>query len=373
MKICYLAGGSSIHTFRWVNYFRERGHKVSIISLAPSAFDYQGIEIFQIKKIKSSPNFTSHLINFLPIIFQLWQLKRKIKADVFHAIGSSRGWFAALINLKPLIYTIADPGILEIPFQRKLPKIYKLLNQFAIKKADLLVCDGENIKKAMIEFGANPQKIKIVRFGVDTQKFKLKKVPKEIKKNFFKENDKIVISIKPLRSECDVETLIKAVPKVLKEIPEAKFIIAGEGDQKDHLMNIAKSLKVEKAVKFVEWIPSEKIPFYLNLADVFVCTSLVETGLASSTAEAMACELPIVVSDSGDNRLWVKNGENGFVFPLKDSNKLAKYVILLLKNEDLRKKLAKTNRKLIEEKNNYYKEMEKMEKIYLEFANEREN
>ena len=365
MKICYLAGASSIHTFRWANYFRERGHKVSIISLAPSAFDYQGIEIFQIKKIMSNPTLSSHLINFFPIFFQLWQIKRKIKADVFHALGSSNGWLAALVGFHPLIFDIIDPGIFSIPFQRKLPKIYKILNRYALKKADLLVCDGENTKEAMLELGADPQKIKIIRCGVDTEKFKLKKLPNNFKSKFFQENEKIVISIKPLRSECDVETLVKAAPKILKEIPEARFLIVGEGDQKEKLINLANSLGVAQAIKFLGWIQHEDIPLYLNLADVFVSTSLVEGGgLAVSTAEAMACELPVVVSDSGDNKLWIKNGENGFVFPVKDLETLAKYVILLLKNEDLRRKLAKVNRRLIEEKNNYQKEMEKMEKIY---------
>jgi len=364
MKICYLAGASSIHTFRWANYFRERGHKVSIISLVPSAFDYQGIEIFQIKKIMSNPTLSSHLINFFPIFFQLWQIKRKIKADVFHALGSSNGWLAALVGFHPLIFDIIDPGIFSIPFQRKLPKIYKILNRYALKKADLLVCDGENTKEAMLELGADPQKIKIIRCGVDTEKFKSKKLPNNFKSKFFQENEKIVISIKPLRSECDVETLVKAAPKILKEIPEARFLIVGEGDQKEKLINLANSLGVAQAIKFLGWIQPEDIPLYLNLADVFVCTSLVDSGLASSIAEAMACELPVVVSNSGDNSLFIKNGENGFVFPVKDSETLAKYVILLLKNEDLRRKLAKVNRRLIEEKNNYQKEMEKMEKIY---------
>jgi glycosyltransferase involved in cell wall biosynthesis len=361
-----LADASSIHTFRWVNYFAKKGHNISIISLRPSNFDYQGIEVFWIKKIKSATTFASHLINFLPVIFQIGQAKRYIKADIFHALGSANGWLASLIGCRPLIYTIADPGIFSIPFQRKLPKIYKILNKYAIKKSDLLVCDGENTKKAMIGLGANPQKIRTIRYGVDVEKFKSQKITEEFKRNFFRENSKIVISTKPLRPECDVETLIKAIPKVLKEIPEARFLIVGEGEQKENLMNLTKSLKIFEMVKFTGWVSGEDIPLYFNLADVYACTSLVETGLAASTAEAMACGLPVVVSDSGDNRNWIKDGENGFVFPLKNSDTLAEKIIYLLKNPDFKVKTGKTNRELIERENNYYKEMEKMEKIYQE-------
>lgn len=373
MKICYLADASSIHTYRWATYFAKKGYKVSIVSLKRSTFNYQGIDIFLIKKIKSSPNISSHLINFLPVIFQISRARKHIQADIFHALGSTNGWLAALAGFSPLIFTIADPGIFSIPYQRKLSKIYKILNKYSMKKSNLLVCDGENTKEAMIKFGADSRKIRIIRYGVDTEKFRPKEASEEFQKKFFRKNEKIIISIKPLRSECDIETLVRAVPGVLREIPKARFLIVGDGDQKKNLVDLVKSLKISEAVKFIGRVPSEKIPLYLNLADVFVCTSLVETGLASSTAEAMACGLPVVVSDSGDNKIWIKDSENGFVFPLRNSNALAEKIIYSLKDGNFREKAGKINRKLIEEKNNYQKEMEKMEKIYQSFKNERKN
>ncbi len=371
MKICYLADASSIHTYRWVTYFAKKGYKVSIISLKRPTFNYQGIDTFLIKKIKYSPNISSHLVNFLPVIFQISRARKHIQADVFHALGSTNGWLAALVGFSPLIFTIADPGIFSIPYQRKLSKIYKILNKYSMKKSNLLVCDGENTKEAMINLGAYPEKIKIVRFGVDIQKFKPQKMDDKFKESLFGGNFKIVISTKPLRLECDVETLVKAIPEALREIPEARFLIVGDGDQKKNLVNLAKSLKISEAVKFIGRVPSEKIPLYLNLADVFVCTSLVETGLASSTAEAMACGLPVVVSDSGDNRRWIKDKENGFIFPLKGFKTLVREIIYVLGNKSFKEKAGKINRRMIEGKNNYYKEMKKMEKIYQQVANEK--
>jgi glycosyltransferase involved in cell wall biosynthesis len=371
MKICYLADADSIHTYRWVTYFSKKGHEVSLISLKPPCFDYKGVDIFLIKKIKNSPRTSSHFLNFLPILFQINKLKKQIKPDVFHALSSSKGWFAALLALKPLIFTIADPGILPIPYQRKLPLIYKIFNKYAIKKSDLLVCDGENVKSALIKFGASPAKIKIIRYGVDTEKFKPEKPDEELKNKFFTSDDKIIISAKPLRKECDVETLIRAIPSVLKEVPEAKFLIVGDGEEKEKLISLSKSLGISPAIKFIGWISPEDLPKYFNIAKIFVCTSLVETGLASSTAEAMACGIPVVVSDSGDNKIFIKDGENGFIFPPKGSEILAEKLIVLLKNESLWQKFYLTHRKWIEKNNNYQKEMEKMEKIYQELINER--
>ncbi len=367
MHICYIADASSIHTFRWVKYFLQKNHQISIISLKSTTFDYQKAKIFLVKQKKLPLSSLSHFFNFLPILFQIRRFKKQIKPDVFHALGSSNGWLAVFAQCFPLIYTIADPGILDIPFQRKLPKIYKILNQFAIKRTNLLVCDGENIREAMKKLGADPQKIKIVRYGVDVDNFKPQPANKTLKEKFFKENEKIILSVKPLRKECDVETLIRSAPLILKEKPEARFLIVGDGEEKERLIKLAKSLGVLDKIKFVGWVLPEDLPDYYNIADIFVCTSLVETGLAASTAEAMACGLAVVLSDSGDNKLIIKDGENGFIFPCKNSEILAQEIIALLKDEKLRQKFSLAHRKWIEENNNYQKEMAKMEKIYQSF------
>ncbi|MCH8326863.1 MAG: hypothetical protein IIB83_09950 [Bacteroidetes bacterium] len=116
MTICFLADVSSIHTYKWVIYFAKKEHEISIISLKKPTFDYKGINIHLLKKIKFLPNS----INFLFLLFQSWKIKRNIKPDVFHALGSSNGWLATVIGLSPLIITIADPGIFSIPFLQTL-------------------------------------------------------------------------------------------------------------------------------------------------------------------------------------------------------------------------------------------------------------
>jgi len=175
-----------------------------------------------------------------------------------------------------------------------------------------------------------------------------------------------VISLRNLDPIYDVESLIRSVPWVLKEVPESKFLIAGKGSEEKRLRELAKSLGVSDNVKFVGFIPNKELPAYLNTVDVCVSTSLSDAGIAASTAEAMACGLAVIVTDVADNRKWVEDGVNGFVVPIKDPKSLAEKIIYLLRNEDIRNQFGKINRKIIEERNNYYKEMEKMEEVYKE-------
>jgi glycosyltransferase involved in cell wall biosynthesis len=166
----------------------------------------------------------------------------------------------------------------------------------------------------------------------------------------------------------DIETLINSIPIVLKEIPEAKFVIAGGGSQKAKLKEQAKSLGISQSVKFTGRMPNDRLPEYLNSADIYVSTSLSDAGLASSTAEAMACGLAVIITDFGDNKKWVEDGTNGFLIPLSDPQVLASKIIQLIRNKEIRDKFGQINRQIIEERNDYHKEMEKIENIYKEIT-----
>ena len=177
-------------------------------------------------------------------------------------------------------------------------------------------------------------------------------------------SSKVVISLRSFEPIYDIETLIKAVPVIVKQIPDVKFVIAGEGSQKRYLMKLVQELEVSEKINFIGFIPPQALPVYLASSDVYVSTSLSDAGLAASTAEAMASGVPVVVTDSGENHLWIENGRNGFLVPVQDVKALAEKISLLLKFPSLRKELGESARRTICERNDYYKEMKKMEDIY---------
>jgi len=147
MKICFLANADSVHTYRWVTPLLKKGHKISIITFQQPDYDYGETKIFLVKKYANGHGIIAQALNFFPTLTQLLHIRIRYKPDIYHALGTSRGWFAALIGFRPLIISVADPGIFNIPFQRKLPLYYKLLNTYAFRKANILLCDGYNTKE----------------------------------------------------------------------------------------------------------------------------------------------------------------------------------------------------------------------------------
>lgn len=365
MRICYFADAGSIHTQRWVKYFADNGHEVHLISTRP--FDdnkVENVKLYVLKKFRPQIRILSFLINLLSDAFQVRKLMKKIKPDILHAhYITDCGLLGALSGFHPFVLTAWGSDVLVEP---KISKILKWIVKFVLKRADLITSDEDNPIEKMIELGADPEKIKVIYFGVDTQKFRPLPANRSIKRKELGLSDTpTIISTRSLKPIYDIETLIKAIPSVLEKVPEAKFIIAGDGDQRDYLKNLAVSLGVSDSIRFMGRIPHDELPRYLASADVYVSTSLSDS-ISVGLLEAMACELAVVVTDSGDNSNWVRDGENGFIVPVRSPDVLASRIVELLENEDVRHRFAQANRQAVEEKANYEKEMRKMEKLYEE-------
>lgn len=363
MKICFIAPGSNIHTKRWINFFAEKGHDVHLITLEPTKEgNIENVKTYQLVKIL--PYFwpLTRFISGIIWPFQAWWMIRSIEPDIINAHYITINGYLCIFNrFRPLVLTAWGSDIWIDP---KKNFLWKILTKYILKKADCVTCDGDHIKEEIARLGADPKKINLVYFGTDTRKFKPGQRSEKLKEKLGIHDSPTVISLRNLFPIYNVGSLIKAIPLILKEVPETKFIIVGRGSQEAELKQLAKSLGVFDSIRFVGFIPNDELPQYIASADVYVSTSLSDAGLAASTAEAMACGLPVVITDFGDNKKWVEDGLNGFIVPLKDPEALAEKIIYLLKNDDVRKEFGKRNRKIIEERNNYYKEMEKMENIY---------
>jgi len=350
MKVCHLGDASVIHTWRWVDAMQKKGHDTYLISFKPPREEFKNpnVKIFIIPKTNLRNPF-----NLISTIIRTRKLVNEIEPDFINAHYATHYGFLASLTNKPFICSVWGSDILVTP---KKMKVAKYVTKFVLKKANYITCDADHLAKVIENYGVNRNKIKQIYYGIDVQKFK--KISQKGRSN------PTVISIRNLEPLYNVETLIRAVPLVLHEIPNARFIVGGDGSQREYLEKLAKELHCSKNIRFVGRIRNDLLPKYFSLSDVYVSTSLSDGGLSASTAEAMSCKLPVVVTDFGDNGKWVTNDKNGFLIPLKDYKALASRIIRLLKNKRLRRQMGELNRKAIEDKLNFHKEMEKLNGLY---------
>jgi L-malate glycosyltransferase len=344
MKICFLAPANSIHSLKWIKYFSEKGHEVYWLSLHENKFgNHPEIKFYNLRLTRNI--FLNVLVGF----FYLNYLMLKIKPDILHVHCLGINSVACILSFfHPLAVTPWGSDIL-------VSKRTKWFAMRLLKKADIVTCDALHMKKIMEAQGVNSNKIKLINFGVDINKFEHRQLKPSGEKF-------VIISLRSLEDVYRVDTLIRAIPFIIRKLPAARFLIVGSGEKEKELKQIAANFNVLKNIEFLGYVQNDKLCDYLNSADVYISTSASDAGLASSTAEAMACGLPVLVSDFGDNGLWV--GKD-YVFPIGSYEALAEKIIFLLENRLIREEAGIKNRKIIEEKNNYQVEMKKMEDIYL--------
>jgi len=356
MKLCFIAVANSIHSIKWINYFAEKGHEVHWIISSPKI------------NAEYHPKIILHdfhnLSKFTLLKFCFKDIKNiieQIKPDIVHShYAGMNGLLGALSSFHPFVVTvwgsdilISGKSIIKGPFVK-----------YILKKADLITTDADHMKEATVKLGINSDKIKIIYFGIDTKKFNSDKKSDNFKTKLKIGNRPIIISLRNFELVYDLKSLIYAIPIIIKKFPQAMFLLAGRGPEKNNLKELSKKLHIENNVRFIGFIPNDKLPIYLASSDVYVSTSLSDAGIAASTAEAMACCISVVITDSGENKKWIKNGKNGFIVPVKNPEKLAEKIINLLRNNNRRREMGLESRKTISERNDYYKEMGKMEKLY---------
>lgn len=363
MKICYFANAASIHTVRWVKYFADRGHEVHLVSIKTYGNDRaENVNLHLLKVFCPQIRIVSYIIFLVYSVTQIRGFLRKLNPDILHThYIPVYGFLGALSCFHPLVVTAWGSDVLINP---KLSRARKWAVEFALRRADLITCDAEHVKAALVGLGAKPAKINLINFGIDVQKFTPGPKDEELIRKLGISDSPVIISLRSLEPIYDIDSLVNAVPLVLKEVSEAKFLIAGRGSQEAKLRELAKSLGVDGSIKFVGFIPNDELPRYLRVADVCVSTSLSDAGIAASTAEAMACELPVVITDFGDNRKWVEDGENGSLVPLRNPEVLASRILALLSDKEKRIKFGQVGRRVIEERMNIEKEMQRMEMLY---------
>lgn len=145
------------------------------------------------------------------------------------------------------------------------------------------------------------------------------------------------------------EQLIRALPAVREEIPQAHLVFVGSGDDIPRLKRIARQCKVKGQVKFPGFVSEAALHSYYEECSIFAMPSRGE-GFGLVYLEAMAHAKPCIGAAGGAASEIIKHGETGFLITPEDSRELARAVLLLLKNEAMRRKMGKAARKRYLEK-----------------------
>jgi glycosyltransferase involved in cell wall biosynthesis len=138
-----------------------------------------------------------------------------------------------------------------------------------------------------------------------------------------------------------IDILIKAMPLVIKEIPSANLLIAGQGPQENALKELTDGMSLTGQIHFINAI--NQTQELLCALDVFVMPSLME-GLGLSVIEAQACGIPVVSSRVGGLVDLIQDGQSGYLVPANDPKALADRIVGILKAPEHSRAMAQNAR-----------------------------
>lgn len=221
----------------------------------------------------------------------------------------------------------------------------QIFSRFVIKSADEVFILANAMSERAITLGAREKNIIVVPIGIDTNEFRPSIEFSHLKKEFgIKNNEKIITFLGRLFPLKGTRYFVEASKNILKKYPNSKFILLGDGPQKNELIKLTEKINYSKFI--FPGYREKDLGAFLNLSDIMVLPSLSE-GLPNAILEAYACGIPVVATDVGGVRDILKNNLNGYLIKPKDSEAIVKGVLKILKNKKIAQKMGKHNRNFV--------------------------
>lgn len=338
--VCYPTyGGSGVVATELGKGLAQRGHKVHFITYSQPA----RLEHFHENIVYNEVRFADYpLFDYPPyetaLASKLVDVVKYEKLDVLHvhyAIPhASVAYLAKKILLEEGIYipTVTTLHGTDITLVGKNPA-YAPVVAFAINKSDGVTAVSESLKLDTMEYFDIKRPIEVVPNFIDFERFR--RTNKEhFKKAIAPFGEKILIHVSNFRKVKRVEDVIRMFAKVREKIP-AKLLLVGDGPERQNVEILCRQVGMCGEIRFLG--KQDAIEELLAIADLFVLPSEKES-FGLSALEAMACEVPVISSNTGGLPEVNAHGITGFTSNIGDVEDMAANALMLLQNEELHQK-----------------------------------
>ena len=333
--VCYPTyGGSGVVATELGKALAREGHHVHFITyMRPPLLD-----VFQPNVFFHEVSFQNYALFEYPpyetaLASNLVDIVKYQKLDLLHvhyAITHASAAFIAKQILKeqgiyiPVITTLHGT---DITLVGKAPA-YRSVVAFSINQSDGITTVSESLKKDTYTNFDIHKEIEVIPNFIDFTRF-MKLDKEHFKKAIAPKNEKILIHTSNFRKVKRVEDTVKIFEKVRKKV-SSKLLLVGDGPERACVEELSRMLKVEKDVIFLG--KQDAVEELLAIADLYLMPSESESfGLAA--LEAMACEVPVISSNTGGIPEINIQGVTGFLSDVGDINEMAKNAINILGDE----------------------------------------
>ncbi len=359
-----IIGGAEMYAFELSKRLVKRGYHIkahtSIFSLSNDKFteydEVEGIKIFRYR-----PFFRKYYY------FWFW-MPKIIDTDILHVMGYGHMCFSLTIykyhKKFPIINTpIGVSALIEGPKSKWLRRQYDKfigVKQLKICKKIIVLADEE--KEWCIKRGISEEKIKKIPVGIPEESFIAYNSEKIRKKYNLK---KYILYLGRIHIQKGIADLLKAYELVARKFNDVELVIVGpDGGYLNDAKKLVNDFNLGNRVKFIGFVPNEEKYEIVAGCEFMVLPSKYELqGIV--LLEAMTQGKPVIATNVGGIPDFVKDGINGFLINYGDIEALADRMLVLLTNEELRKRMGE-NAKITAKGYHWDKIIDEYEKLYKE-------
>ena len=344
--------GGEQQTLYLARGLRDKGHDISIACQPGSPLEARarddGLTVMPVNMRGEWDLFA---------VAKLAYIIREEKVQILHlhtACAHTLGFMAAKITRRPKV----------VLSRRVYVRIRKNPLSFAkyFMGLDRIIAVSEGVRELVIKSGISPEKIVVVHDGIDLERFNKVNNNKYLYDEFdLNPRNPVVGTVAALTAEKDYPNFLKAAVQVKARLPQARFLIVGEGKLRKELEVLAERLGLGSSVIFAGF--RNDIPEIFSILDLFVMPSYKE-GLGTSILDAMVSRVPVVATKVGGIPELVKDGFNGILVPAGNPSALASGIISLLQDEKMAADMVRAGRQMVEEEFTEDRMVAQTEEVY---------
>lgn len=249
--------------------------------------------------------------------------------------------------------------------------ILKAVDAVIYRFADQILAVSQEIKEIVLqEFRLKDSKVMVLKNGIllEDSVSKSENLEREFPHS---ENKLKIIAVGRLVPLKGFDILVKATAEVLKQdLKDFLILIVGDGEERARLEKLIREMEIENYIKLLG-IRHDVIGL-MKASDIFAIPSRYE-GLSIAMIEAMACDLPIIASDAPGLKTYIVHGKNGLLFPVDNHKAMAKCILRLIEDRDMRIRLSHGARESFEKEFDMQKNIKPLDLLFQEYVTIRQS
>lgn len=362
LHICQSAGGVETHILYLIKYLDMNEYQNSLVCWTNGSLGERakalGVDVHLVELVREIS-----AIKDLRALVAIYRFIKQNHFDIIHTHSGKGGIIgrlaARLAGHKAVVYT--PNAFLYLRFKGIKRKFFLFLERISRHWTDHLIATSTSEAfRGIHDVRFRSDKVSVIYNSIDIKAFAISA------DNRAKNSQPTVLFVGRLDYQKNPEMFIRVSNIIHKKISNIKYRMLGFGrwdSLGNSVRNMIKEYGLADRYTLISWLPKEKATEVISESSLLVLTSRYE-GLPYVALEAMALCKPVVATDVDGPKDIVLHGETGFLVDLDDDERMANYILQLLEDKRVRKKMGETARERVKALFNIEKNIKQVEIVY---------